>query len=215
MAYTSSEMSPMNGGDGLYSNNKNSTYQVDVYTDAILGMFCWTQHIHRGENIVESIKLQCQSHGLTSEAVEFQVFFNDLASNDFNMLFNSLQSHDGQYFAAGVPGSFHGRLFPKASLYFVNASYAVQWLSRIPMEVVDEKSPAWNKGRIHYTNAPDEVVEAYSAQFAKDVESFLNARTRACPWRSHGSSHPMYPSWDPSFPKPSHRSHRSFRSHCP
>ncbi|KAF9598981.1 hypothetical protein IFM89_033326 [Coptis chinensis] len=35
---------------------------------------------------------------------------------------------------------------------------------------------AWNKGRISYANAPDEVIEAYAAQFAKDMNSFLKAR---------------------------------------
>ncbi|KAI3995010.1 hypothetical protein MKX01_009559, partial [Papaver californicum] len=30
--------------------------------------------------------------------------------------------------------------------------------------------------RIHYTNASHEVFEAYSAQYAKDIEAFLHAR---------------------------------------
>ncbi|KAK7849230.1 putative s-adenosylmethionine-dependent methyltransferase [Quercus suber] len=56
------------------------------------------------------------------------VFFNDQFSNDFNTLFISLPPNR-QYFAAGVPGSFYGRLFPKASLHFIHSSYALQWLS--------------------------------------------------------------------------------------
>lgn len=43
---------------------------------------------------------------------------------------------------------------------------------------MDEKSPAWNPGRIHYTNAPAEVVNAYRTQFASDMEGFLKARAR-------------------------------------
>ena len=38
---------------------------------------------------------------------------------------------------------------------------------------MDEGSPAWNKGRIFYTNALKEVVDEYATQFAKDMESFL------------------------------------------
>ncbi|XP_059639792.1 loganic acid O-methyltransferase-like [Cornus florida] len=128
-------------------------------------------------NIVESIKLKCQSHGVPSEAIEFQAFFNDHNSNDFNTLFKSLP-HDRQYFAAGVPGSFHGRLFPDASLHFINSFYALQWLSEVPKEVVDKQSPAWNKGRIYYTNAPTQVMEAYSAQYGTDMKSFFNARAQ-------------------------------------
>nr|DAD48343.1 TPA_asm: hypothetical protein HUJ06_018280 [Nelumbo nucifera] len=39
-------------------------------------------------------------------------------------------------------------------------------------------SPAWNKGRIHCATAPNEVLEAYSAQFSKDIQSFLDARAQ-------------------------------------
>ncbi|KAM3218041.1 hypothetical protein P3L10_022570 [Capsicum annuum] len=40
-----------------------------------------------------------------------------------------------------------------------------------PEELLDEKSPAWNKGLIQY-----EVLNAYVAQFEKDMEMFLDAR---------------------------------------
>ncbi|KAK6233479.1 hypothetical protein QUC31_005885 [Theobroma cacao] len=44
--------------------------------------------------------------------------------------------------------------------------------------VVDKTDPAWNQGRIHYTGAPKEVLEAYSDQYAKDIDSFLQARVK-------------------------------------
>ncbi|XVF82059.1 hypothetical protein PTKIN_Ptkin16aG0013000 [Pterospermum kingtungense] len=44
--------------------------------------------------------------------------------------------------------------------------------------VLDKTGPAWNKGRIHYTGAPKEVCKAYLDQFAKDIDSFLNARAK-------------------------------------
>ena len=46
------------------------------------------------------------------------------------------------------------------------------------MDVMDEGSPAWNKGRIFYTNAPKEVKDACATQFAKDIESILSARAQ-------------------------------------
>ncbi|GMN28714.1 hypothetical protein TIFTF001_044296 [Ficus carica] len=49
-------------------------------------------------------------------------------------------------------------------------------LSTVPKEVTDRRSPAWNKGRIHYSNSTNEVVKAYEAQYAKDMENFLKAR---------------------------------------
>ena len=129
------------------------------------------------QNIIEAIKLQYISTGVHTEILEFMVFFNDHVSNDFNTLFKSFPPNK-QYIAAGVPGSFHGRLFPKESLHFIHSSFALQWLSKAPMEVMDEGSPAWNKGRIFYANAQKEVVEAYATQFAKDIDSFLFARAQ-------------------------------------
>lgn len=127
------------------------------------------------QNIIEAVQHKYQSQDLSSHIPEFQVFFNDHTSTDFNTLFTTLPS-ERRYFAAGAPGSFHGRLFPKASLHFINSSFAAHWLSKVPKEVVDVNSSAWNKGRIHYTNASREVGEAYSAQFSRDMESFLSAR---------------------------------------
>ncbi|KAL7190752.1 hypothetical protein ACSBR2_022935 [Camellia fascicularis] len=205
MADTSSMSFPMVGGDGPHSYTQNSSLQRNAVESAKslmnaaivdnldvnqlnrvssssnsfkivdLGCSVGPNTFIAVQNIIESVKLVCQCQGLDSEALEFQVLFNDHASNDFNTLFKCL-SKGSQYFAAGVPGSFHGRLFPKSSVHLMHSSYSLQWLSKVPPELVDEQSPAWNKGRIYYGGAPKEVFEAYEAQFAKDMESFLNAR---------------------------------------
>ena len=57
-------------------------------------------------------------------------------------------------------------------------SNALHWLSRMPDEILDKNSPAWNKGRVHHTGAPYEVAHAYAAQFDKDTRNFLNARAK-------------------------------------
>ncbi|KAK7849298.1 farnesoic acid carboxyl-o-methyltransferase [Quercus suber] len=77
------------------------------------------------KNIIEAIELKYISKGENTETPKFMEFFNDQFSNDFNTLFISLPLNR-QYFAAGVPGSFYGRLFPKASLHFIHSSYALQ-----------------------------------------------------------------------------------------
>ncbi|KAK4736353.1 hypothetical protein R3W88_000050 [Solanum pinnatisectum] len=108
--------------------------------------------------------------------LEFQVFFNDHVNNDFNTLFRSLPV-DRSYYASGVPGSFHGRLFPLRSIHVAHCSSAIHWLSKTPKELLDENSPSWNKGLIHYIGASNiEVMNAYVAQFEKDMEMFFNAR---------------------------------------
>lgn len=129
------------------------------------------------QNIVQIMQRKFKSQCPNSRTLpEFHVFFNDKISNDFNTLFTTLPS-DKPYFAAAVPGSFHTRLFPNASLHFVYSSIALHWLSEVPEKVMERDSAAWNKGRVHYTSAPEEVVEAYAEQFAEDMEEFL--RTRA------------------------------------
>ncbi|XP_007045551.2 PREDICTED: probable S-adenosylmethionine-dependent methyltransferase At5g38100 [Theobroma cacao] len=198
------ESYPMNGGDGAYSYTKNSYLQraATSITDAKIheaitekldiGKLSSTSNTLRiadlgcsvgpntfiaMQNVLEAMQHKHRTQDPSSKFPEFQVLYNDHASNDFNTLFASLPS-ERQYFAAGVPGSFYNRLFPKSSLHFVHSSYALQWLAKVPEEVLDKNSPAWNKGRIHYTNAAEDVGNAYAAQFAKDMGIFLDARAK-------------------------------------
>ncbi|KAF9598979.1 hypothetical protein IFM89_033324 [Coptis chinensis] len=196
------ESFPMNRGEGVYSYTQNSSHQrdgvnsskavideaiaekldilkfstSDPFTIADFGCSTGPNTFLVVQNVVDAVKLKYQKcPSLSMHIPEFQVYFNDHIDNDFNTLFKSIPL-EKQYFAASVPGSFYDRLFPKASLNFVHSSYALHWLSTLPSELLDKNSPAWNKGRITYANAPDEVVKAFKAQFAKDMSSFLNAR---------------------------------------
>ncbi|KAI5353489.1 PREDICTED: probable [Prunus dulcis] len=194
------EAYPMNGGDGTYSYTKNSSYQraaanvaktlideaiaekLDIedfssassnaFRIADLGCSVGPNTFACVQNIMEAVK---QKYG--SQMPDFHVFFNDHAANDFNTLFASLPP-ERHYFAAGVPGSFHGRLFPEASLHFAHSSYATHWLSKLPEEVTNKNSPAWNKGKIYYTTSPDQVFNAFAAQFRTDMAIFLEARAK-------------------------------------
>lgn len=129
------------------------------------------------EIIIGAVEKKFEAQGLISPIPDFQLFFNDQVRNDFNTLFNSLPPKR-HYHAAGVPGPFHGRLFPKQSIHFAYSSCSLNWLSKVPKAVEDSKSPAWNKGRVHYINASQEVFNAYSNQYADDIESFLGARAQ-------------------------------------
>lgn len=92
-------------------------------------------------DIVDAIHAKCGSLG-SSSFPELRLFLNDLYSNDFNNIFESLPTfYDqikrdkglefGPCFVSGVPGSFYGRLFPRKSLHFVHSSSSLHWLSQV------------------------------------------------------------------------------------
>ncbi|KAK4380583.1 hypothetical protein RND71_002445 [Anisodus tanguticus] len=201
------ESLPMNDGNGVYSYRKNSQLQKEgsdvmmgLIKEAILekmdikillastsnasfhivdfGCSIGPNTFLAMQNIIEAVthKYQTQSKNIQISP-EFQVFFNDHVTNDFNTLFKSLPP-ERRYFASAVPGSFYGHLFPSRSIHFAYSSYSLQWLSKTPEELVDEKSRSWNKGKIHYIDASKEVTSAYVAQFENDMEVFLNARAK-------------------------------------
>lgn len=125
------------------------------------------------ENLIESVRSKHRSSSFSSETetLEFQVLFSDHHANDFNTLFASLPP-ERTYHAAGVLGSFHGRLFPSNSIAVAHSSFALHWLSKQP----DLGLGIPNEGRIFYTGAAPHVAAAYSDQFEADLASFLSAR---------------------------------------
>ncbi|XP_054785854.1 loganic acid O-methyltransferase-like [Prosopis cineraria] len=157
-------------------------HSSNVFRIADLGCSVGPNTFFTVQNIIDvvttTLKLQSHvqlGHAGSSKPLEFQVFSNDHVGNDFNTLFKSIPE-EKQYYAAATPGSFHARLFPESSIIVFNSSYALHWLSRVPKDIIDKNSHAYNKGRIYFASEDKEVAEAYSAQFAKDIESFLNCK---------------------------------------
>ncbi|XP_047940321.1 loganic acid O-methyltransferase-like isoform X2 [Salvia hispanica] len=190
------QSSTMIGGDGIYSYQKNSTLQRDGFEAAkkvIISAITNNLDIEKiliqpsktiaiadlgcsvGPNTFFAMQTIIQTLQHKHHHFQFQVFFNDQTSNDFNTLFASLP-HPRPYFAAAVPGSFYGRLFPSSSLHIAFSSSSLHWLSRVPPPLQLRDSPAWNPERIHYTGASDAVVEAYADQFEEDMGVFLRSR---------------------------------------
>ncbi|KAM7275106.1 hypothetical protein ACFE04_016972 [Oxalis oulophora] len=191
----------MNGGDGLNSYTRNSSFQAaasdlakQLLTKSIaenliilkscnliriadLGCSVGPNTFTCVQTIIEAIQQKLESLGLLGSGIpEFQVFFNDTDNNDFNTLFKGLPSQRS-YMAAGAPGSFFGRLFPENSMNFMHSSIAFHWLSKIPDEVTTEGSPSWNKGNITYAGSSEKVIEAFRAQSFKDMDAFFKARS--------------------------------------
>ncbi|KAE8726879.1 hypothetical protein F3Y22_tig00005974pilonHSYRG00342 [Hibiscus syriacus] len=76
-------------------------------------------------------------------------------------------------FIGAVAGSFYDRLFPTRSLHFVNSSYALHWLTKLPVGL--EK----NNGNVYMArSSPPNVFQAYADQFQKDFTNFLSLRSK-------------------------------------
>ncbi|TXG70007.1 hypothetical protein EZV62_004942 [Acer yangbiense] len=135
------------------------------------------------QNIIESVDKKyhsqvLQQHQNSSLTLEFQAFFNDHYNNDFNTYSLCKPSSIAKVLRGRSPGFFPRRLFPKSTLHFAHCSYALHWLCKIPREIMDNTSPAWNKDSIQCTGIVKEVAEAYLAQYKNDMESFFNARAQ-------------------------------------
>nr|GMD85500.1 salicylate carboxymethyltransferase-like [Ipomoea batatas] len=198
------EVLRMNGGNGHTSYANNSLVQRNVihmtkpiteqamtslYTSldnpktisiADLGCSSGPNTLLAVSNLVKAVDDQ-RKKLRRRHSPEFQIYLNDLPTNDFNTIFQSLPKHrreiagdgSGLCFFNGVPGSFHGRLFPTDSLHFVHSSYSLHWLSQVPKGIKE------NKGNICVATAsPPNVIKAYYDQFETDFSSLLKCRSK-------------------------------------
>ena len=103
------------------------------------------------------------------------VTHTDQASNDFSTLFVTLDNDPESYlkndpatFATAIGRSFFQQILPPESVTLGWSSWAVQWLSRTPVEIPDQIQVAYS--------ADAEARAAFARQAAQDWEAFLRAR---------------------------------------
>ncbi|KAL3683415.1 hypothetical protein R1sor_001437 [Riccia sorocarpa] len=137
------------------------------------------------EAIIEQVKARYKDEGKGASVPEFQVFFQDLPTNDFNTLFKHLFSRPSgkaataqnfEFMPTAVPGSFYNRLFPKSTMNIITSSHAIHWLSQIPDSVNDKASAAYNGGHSELHRSSLATVQAYAEQAERDFDHFLSAR---------------------------------------
>ncbi|XP_059666386.1 probable caffeine synthase 4 [Cornus florida] len=123
------------------------------------------------KTVKETVEKECKE--LNCQTPELQFYLNDLPGNDFNSLFKGLsgfcdQTQGASCYAVGVPGSFHGRLFPRNTLQCPLAFSGLTSNEGLPL----------NKGKIYIsTTSPPVVREAYRTQFQEDFSMFLKSRS--------------------------------------
>ncbi|CAM6104473.1 unnamed protein product [Calypogeia fissa] len=203
----------MQGGEGDDCYAKNSRTQADgvkfvlptleaainriilpqkpLVKIADLGCSSGPNSIEHMNLVVSLMKSRFAAPSYSGPTPEFQVFFVDLLSNDFNGLFRLInqgrnrqgplrlqQSMSGvtDYFSTGVFGSFYGRLLPRDSIDVVFSSFSLHWLSKIPEVVQEPHSPAYNDGFVWIHGGKELVAQAYAEQAKRDMCDFLRAR---------------------------------------
>ncbi|CAF1698822.1 BnaC03g13660D [Brassica napus] len=191
----------MQGGEGdvSYVNNSDcqalaitlckpilisSLQSIKLFTSPIiriadLGCATGSNTFDTVDTVVETLR-QLFTAVYGGGSLEFEAFFCDLPSNDFNMLFRLLSEKQkvdsAKYFASGVAGSFCDRLFPRGTIHVAVSLSALHWLSQIPEKVLEKGSRTWNKGKTWIEGAKKEVVDAYAEQSDKDLDDFLKCR---------------------------------------
>ncbi|KAF5727935.1 hypothetical protein HS088_TW21G00075 [Tripterygium wilfordii] len=142
---------------------------------ADLGCSSGTNTISTVEVIINHMIKRYEALGY--EPPEFSAFFSDLPCNDFNTLFQLLpplanystsmeeflaaKGHR-PYFAAGVPGSFHRRLFPSRSIDVFHSAFSLHWLSQIieaDGSFTVNKLEVFKGGSPLVVNQPDNAAE--------------------------------------------------------
>ena len=108
---------------------------------------------------------------------QVQVTYTDLASNDWNQLFKSMQGLDGSehtywrefdgVFVQGIGIGFHHQLMPDASLDLGFSATAMHYVSERPCTI---------GGHVHHVGASGADLAAFDAQAAADWERILLAR---------------------------------------
>ncbi|XVF82073.1 hypothetical protein PTKIN_Ptkin16aG0014400 [Pterospermum kingtungense] len=142
----------MNGGDGPNSYSQNSVYQRRI-TEAAKVII--------NEEITKKLDIQKFSSAILGT---FRIADLDCLCGPNTIL-------EIQNIVEAVECKFQtpGLISPEFQVFFND---------QVPKGLLDKTGPARNKGRIHYIGAPKEVFEAYSDQFAMDIDSFPKARVK-------------------------------------
>jgi len=105
------------------------------------------------------------------------VAHTDVAHNDFTAMFTTLTEDPDSYlatnaatYATAVGRSFYAQILPSDSIALGWSSWAIHWLSRLPMPVGDH---------VHVSYSADDAVRrAYARQAAEDWHEFVAYRGR-------------------------------------
>ena len=129
---------------GICENIRHSMSNMEgIFRIADFGCGTGKNTLLVADSVVSAV--QRSLHEEEEEMPEFEVYFIDLPSNDFNSLFRILPPHREEgsavvdknplsgrsYTAAAVCGSHFRRLVPRKSLHFCHSSASLHWLSQV------------------------------------------------------------------------------------
>jgi SAM dependent carboxyl methyltransferase len=102
------------------------------------------------------------------------IYHEDLPANDFNALFELLDSdqdsyalHDPYVFPCAIGRSFYKSVLPSNYVHLGWSNYAAMWISRIPTQI---------PGHFFVPRSTGDIRAAFERQGAQDWENFLSLR---------------------------------------
>lgn len=114
-----------------------------------------------------------------------RTIYSDLASNNFNQLFASLEQArcagvvPAGVYTSAVGGSFYGPLLPPGTVHFATCFNSIHWLDQLPSvpmpDFVVYRRP--HPPRLELTVSP-EAAAAFKEQAEQDLVRFLQCRAR-------------------------------------
>ncbi|KAG5628388.1 hypothetical protein H5410_000105 [Solanum commersonii] len=165
---------PMNDGNSAYSYFNNSQRQkelIDASKDMVRDVIIAKLDVEvmlSSSHTFRIIELGCSIGPNTFHAMQHVVDVVKEKYHNINLEF--------QVFLVTMSKTISTPFFDHYLLIDPTMHLEFQDLFMIPKELLDEKSSTWNKGLIHYGTSNIDVVNAYIAQFEKDMEIFFNAR---------------------------------------
>lgn len=128
--------------------------------------------------VIEALRKRRQDQSI-------QIIYSDLASNNFNGLFNNLHesrltgNRQKEVYSCATAGSFYGQLMPPGTVHFATSFNALLWLDQLPAVAVPDfvcyRRPHPPRTGL---SVPPSVVAAFRQQAEQDLAHFLEARAR-------------------------------------
>lgn len=166
---------------GMMNYNENSKTQLAALNSMTSLIHLGLAHLNitptviadfgasHGKNSIEAIKIMIEYLKKTNKLLpSLLIIHNDLPTNDWTTLFQLL-AQDNSYYSMANGHSFYEQCLPSNSLSIGFSSYAINWLSKIPNNISNQR---------FYMLANEQDHQAFKDQAKLDFNAFIQHRSK-------------------------------------